>query len=375
MAKFNFHMKSFSSSATATTTATDVPQRTPESSKREQRTPKEYFVSLRDRRLFSLRRSQSQKDLKTTATGRTSSPLSFSGRLKRNISPKTPQFTSLFSPKVPTLSENSRHHRQYAVSLSHLPRMSASAMLDEQSISPDPESPSEMTRIRRLNPRKSKIPPVIPPVIITAPSGEALGLQEIREPLLKSDIMAQFMPIPPLDLQTPPSYRSRSRERSSSSSKISPELTSTSKEDTSYEEALPRQTAISGFHRIVEILQEAARNLDDDPAFSRATIFHYLAPLVVFICILALAILVPRNYSSIKNSFGANASVFVPVVVLGAVGCSLVLLEGCLRVAGILCQSFCEMDLEATFRTNEIADNNGGRIGGVDLVVGMFASG
>lgn len=367
MAKFNFHMKSFSSS----NTAINIQETIPETSKKEQRTPRNYFVSLRDRRFFSLRRSQSQKDLETT-NSRANSPFTFSGRLKGNASPKTPQFGSLFGPKVPPRSENSRHHRQYAVSLSHLPRMRAAAMLDEPSISLDPESPSELTRLRRLNSRKSKSPK-IPPVIITAPSGDALGLQEIREPLLKDDIVAQFRPIPPLDLRTPPSYRSR--EHSTESSKTSPEITSTSKADVSFEEALPRQNTMSGFHRIVEILQGAARSLDGDPAFSQAMIFRYLAPLVAFISVLVLGIVIPRHYSFIKDIFGVGTSLLVPTIALVAIGCALVLLEGGLRVACKLCQSFCEVDLDTVFRKKEIVDANGGRIGGVDLVTAIFARG
>ncbi|KAH9483463.1 hypothetical protein JR316_0002931 [Psilocybe cubensis] len=365
MAKFKFHMKSFSSSNTETDTQDSIP----ELPQKEQRTPREYFVSLRDRSFFTLRRTQSQRNV-TINTTKGSSPFTFSARSRGNASPKTPQFGSLFGPKAPPRSENNRHHRQYAVSLSHLSRMQGVALHDEPSASLDPESPSELTRLRRLNPRRTKSPKV-PPVIITAPSGEALGLEEIREPSLKDDIVAHFRPIPPLDLKTPPSYRSR--EHSTVINGVLPEITSTSKDDISFE-AARRQDAMSGLHRIAEILQGAARSLDGDPAFSRAMVFRYLAPLVSFISVLILGIVIPRYFSIIKDVFGVATSLLVPTIALVAIGFSLVMLEGCLRVACKLCQSFCELDLDAVFRKNEIQDTNGKSIGGLDLVAGIFAA-
>ena len=132
---------------------------------------------------------------------------------------------------------------------------------------------------------------------------------------------------------------------------------------------------VSKYHQVLEVLQRAARQVRADRSVSQAHTFHFLAPLAIFLYLLGIGVLLPRQqryrYSQTPEE---NTSISM-MILLFFIGMSLILVivRGVVWVGGVLGKAFCEADLTQVFRRGECVDVDGRGMGEAELIVGgMF---
>ena len=136
-----------------------------------------------------------------------------------------------------------------------------------------------------------------------------------------------------------------------------------------------RYSKVSKFHHILEVLQRAARRVEADQSISQANIFRSLAPLAIFLYIIGIGVLIPRQqryryYSQTKEE-EKNTSV-ARMILLFFVGMALTLvfLRGMVKLVSVLGGTFCEVDLTEIFRKGECVDVDGRGKGEAELILG-----
>ena len=132
---------------------------------------------------------------------------------------------------------------------------------------------------------------------------------------------------------------------------------------------------ISKFHHVLEVLQRAARRVEADQSISQANIFRSLAPLAIFLYIIGMGILLPRQQRNRSSQTPeANTSV-ARMILLFFVGMALTLvfLRGMVKLVSVFGKTFCEVDLSEIFRKGECVDVDGRGKGEAELIFGgMF---
>lgn len=147
-----------------------------------------------------------------------------------------------------------------------------------------------------------------------------------------------------------------------------------------HEERLRIQSAsqryeVYKFRHTLEVLQSAARRVQADHSLSQPNIFRSLAPIAIFLYLLGIGVLLPRQqrYRYLQTP-EENTSV-TRMIVLFFIGMALALavLRGMVWLVGVFGKGFCELDLTETFRKGECVDIDGRGMGEAELIVGgMF---
>ena len=140
--------------------------------------------------------------------------------------------------------------------------------------------------------------------------------------------------------------------------------------------AVQRCSKVSKFHHVLEVLQRAARRVEADQSVSEGYIFRSLAPLAIFLYLIGIGVLLPRQqrYRYPQRPEEKNTSV-VRMILLFFVGMALTLvfLRGMVRLVSVFGKTFCEVDLTEIFRKGECVDVDGKGKGEAELILGgMF---
>ena len=132
---------------------------------------------------------------------------------------------------------------------------------------------------------------------------------------------------------------------------------------------------VSKFHQVLEVLQRAARQVRADRSVSQANTFHFLVPLVIFLYVLGIGVLLPRQQRYRYSQTPEENSSISMMILLFFIGMTLtlVILRGMVWVGSVLGKAFCEADLTQVFRRGECVDVDGRGMGEAELIVGgMF---
>ncbi|KJA19132.1 hypothetical protein HYPSUDRAFT_907139 [Hypholoma sublateritium FD-334 SS-4] len=127
--------------------------------------------------------------------------------------------------------------------------------------------------------------------------------------------------------------------------------------------------------RIATVLQRAARQARDQEALSQASTFRAVSPLLLFVLVLVIGTLLPQQYSTLQERYGTQCGAMVSFLVIGGAGCALLLLRAMIWVAGVLGESFCQMDLNSALRQGECRDVDGTQMREADLLICSFLFG
>lgn len=126
---------------------------------------------------------------------------------------------------------------------------------------------------------------------------------------------------------------------------------------------------------IAQVLQRAARQTRDQQAYTQSTAFRTIVPFLLFVSVLVIGVILPRNYSTLKRKFGTRCNTAVPLLILCGLGCILLLLRAVIWLISALGQAFCDMDLTPVLRQGECRSVDGTRMREGDLIVGNFLLG
>ena len=137
--------------------------------------------------------------------------------------------------------------------------------------------------------------------------------------------------------------------------------------------AVQRCSKVSKFHHVLEVLQRAARRVEADQSVSEGYIFRSLAPLAIFLYLIGIGVLLPRQqrYRYPQTPEEKNTSV-ARMILLFFVGMALTLvfLRGTVRLVSVFGKTFCEVDLAEVFRKGECVDVDGRGKGEAELILG-----
>ena len=132
---------------------------------------------------------------------------------------------------------------------------------------------------------------------------------------------------------------------------------------------------ISKFHRVLEVLQRAARRVEADQSISQANIFRSLAPLATFLYIIGIGVLLLRQQRNRSSQTPEENTSVARMILLFFVGMALTLvfLRGMVKLVSVFGKTFCEVDLPEIFRKGECVDVDGRGKGEAELIFGgMF---
>ena len=147
-----------------------------------------------------------------------------------------------------------------------------------------------------------------------------------------------------------------------------------------HEERLRIQSAsqryeVYKFRHTLEVLQSAARRVQADHSLSQPNIFRSLAPIAIFLYLLGIGVLLPRQQRYRYSKTPEENTSVTRMIVLFFIGMALALavLRGMVWLVGVFGKGFCELDLTETFRKGECVDIDGRGMGEAELIVGgMF---
>ena len=164
-------------------------------------------------------------------------------------------------------------------------------------------------------------------------------------------------------------------KRIASSPPLAPNIARQEQEQAQIQFAVQRFSKVSNFHRFLEVLQRAARRIEADQSISQANIFRSLAPLAIFLYLIGIGVLLPRQqryrYSKTPEEDSSVARTILQFFV--GMALTLVLLRGMVRLASVFGKTFCEVDLTELFRKGECVDVDGRGKGEAELILGgMF---
>lgn len=137
-----------------------------------------------------------------------------------------------------------------------------------------------------------------------------------------------------------------------------------------------RYRKVSKFHHILEVLQRAARRVEADQSISQENIFRSLAPLAIFLYIIGIGVLIPRQqrykyYSRTTEEEEKNTSVArMTLLFFVGMALTLVFLRGMVKLVSVFGRTFCEVDLIEIFRKGECVDVDGRGKGEAELILG-----
>jgi hypothetical protein len=135
-----------------------------------------------------------------------------------------------------------------------------------------------------------------------------------------------------------------------------------------------RCSSVSQFHHILEVLQRVARRVEADQSISHANIFRSLAPLAIFLYLIGIGVLLPRQqrYRYYSQTTGEKNTSVAGMVLLFFVGMALTLvfLRGMVKLLSVFGKIFCEVDLKEIFRKGECVDVDGRGKGEAELILG-----
>jgi hypothetical protein len=134
-----------------------------------------------------------------------------------------------------------------------------------------------------------------------------------------------------------------------------------------------RCSKVSKFHHVLEVLQQAARRVEADQSISQANIFRSLAPLAIFLYLIGIGVLLPRQqrYKYSQQTPEENTSVARMILMLFVgMALTLVLLRGMVKVVSVFGKTFCEVNFTEIFRKGECVDVDGRGKGEAELIFG-----
>ena len=142
-------------------------------------------------------------------------------------------------------------------------------------------------------------------------------------------------------------------------------------------EQIAQRDQVSKLDRVLKVLQRAARRIKADPSFSQSNIFRSLAPLAVFVYLIGIGVLLPRQqrfrYSKTRTpEENTNVPKMILLFFIGT-ALALAILRGLIWLVAVFGEAFCEVDLAEVFKRGECVDVNGRGMGEAELIVGgMF---
>jgi len=130
-------------------------------------------------------------------------------------------------------------------------------------------------------------------------------------------------------------------------------------------------TNIGQIPMAMKTLQNAARQLANDPSITQTSISRLLVPITTFLYTLGIgAILLKNEAVIIETRSASEMAVYMAFVIPLGLLLVLVLLRGTLWVMSKLGCSFCELDLEEVFERGIFVDSEGERLTEADFIVG-----
>lgn len=132
---------------------------------------------------------------------------------------------------------------------------------------------------------------------------------------------------------------------------------------------------VSKFHHILEVLQRAARQVEVDQSISQQSIFRSLAPLAIFLYLLGIGVLLPRQQRSRYSQTPDQNISAATMILLFFTGMAsvLVFLRALVWLVSLFGKAFCEVDLTQIFRRGKCVDVHGRGKGEAELIWGgMF---
>jgi hypothetical protein len=139
--------------------------------------------------------------------------------------------------------------------------------------------------------------------------------------------------------------------------------------------AVQHCSKVSKFHHVLEVLQRAARRVEADQSISQANIFRSLAPLIIFLYLIGIGVLLPRQQRYRSSQTPEENTSVARMILLFFVGMALtlVLLRAMVGLVSVFGKTFCEVDLTEIFRKGECVDVDGRGKGEAELILGgMF---
>ena len=129
---------------------------------------------------------------------------------------------------------------------------------------------------------------------------------------------------------------------------------------------------VSKFRHVLEVLQRAARQIQGDQSMSQSKIFRSLAPLVIFLYLLGVGVVLPRQQQYRYSQTPEGNSSVAKMIILFFIGMALalVVLRSMVWLVGVLAKGFCQVDLTQIFKRGECVDVNGRGMGEAELIVG-----
>ena len=132
---------------------------------------------------------------------------------------------------------------------------------------------------------------------------------------------------------------------------------------------------VSKFYHVLEALQRAARRVEADQSISQRDIFRSLAPLAIFLYLLGIGVLLPRQQRYRCSQTPEEDTSVAKMILLFFIGMALALafLRGMVWIVSVLGRVFCEADLTQIVRKGECVDVDGRGKGEAELIWGgMF---
>ena len=161
----------------------------------------------------------------------------------------------------------------------------------------------------------------------------------------------------------------------SDSPPLAPYIARDEQEQIQIQIAVQRCRKVSKFHRVLEVLQRAARRVEADQTISQANIFRSLAPLAIFLYLIGIGVLLPRQQRYRYSQTPEESTSVARMILMFFVGMALTLvfLRGMVRLVSVFGKTFCEVDLTEIFRKGECVDVEGRGKGEAELILGgMF---
>jgi len=176
----------------------------------------------------------------------------------------------------------------------------------------------------------------------------------------KSSVEKAILPIPPIIISAPtPPNGAMGRPVESSERKRPSDMV--------------EQQNIGQIPIVMKTLQNAARQLANDPSVTRASVFRLLVPITTFLYMLGIGFILLKKEAVIFETRNASEMVvYIGFVILLGMLVVLALLRGVLWVVSKLGRSFCELDLEEVFERGIFVDSDGlgERLTEADFIVG-----
>ena len=125
----------------------------------------------------------------------------------------------------------------------------------------------------------------------------------------------------------------------------------------------------------IKMIQNAARQLENDANFTQKNLFQLLAPITAFLYTLGIAVIALKKEGAVTDEpdiWKASQVAIYHFIVLGII--VLMSLRGSIWIVSKLGRSFCELELENVFTRGISVDSEGERLTEADFIVGNLIS-